>query len=277
MAEVVKHDFSGLRIQYQGDRIQALFHLPKNDDAAFLNTAVETAAGLQSSMGYTLKQCLPEAGPLDLAIGIDLDVTLVSKIGTRGQRDRICIGTGVEEAARTQESLMGARSASRRELFSSSTLAFSRYSLWTRAEIYMWPRNSIPIDSIEPRKRPLTPPVPVTVRSAGKTVTITHGEEAVAARYFHRKPTRARPWYQRDKGARLAADTTLVAENFPTLAFRIEEQTELVFLEGPLTIGSKCGITTTIETRLVFPGVTQTRNLSPSMPLDASSPIPEKL
>lgn len=75
----------------------------------------------------------------------------------------------------------------------------------------------------------------------------------MAARYFRRKPTRARPWYQRDKGARLAADTKLVAENFPTLAFRIEEQTQLVFLEGPLTIGSKCGITTTIETRLVFP------------------------
>src|SRR4029077_10293674 len=36
MAHVVKHDFAGLRIQYQGDRIQALFHLPKNDDAAIV-------------------------------------------------------------------------------------------------------------------------------------------------------------------------------------------------------------------------------------------------
>ncbi len=107
MAEVIKHDFSGLRIQYQGDRVQGLFHLPKNDHAAYLRKAVETAAGLQSSMQYTLKQCLPEAGPLGLAIGIDLDVTLVSKIGVRGQRDRICIGTGVENAARAQEKSNG--------------------------------------------------------------------------------------------------------------------------------------------------------------------------
>src|ERR1700731_1765302 len=103
MAHVVKHDFSGLRIQYQGDRIQALFHLPKNEDSAILKKAVEAAAGLQSSMEYALKQCLPEAAPLGLAIGIDLDVTLVSKIGTRGQRDRICIGSGVEKAGRAQE------------------------------------------------------------------------------------------------------------------------------------------------------------------------------
>lgn len=65
--------------------------------------AVETAAGLQSSMEHAIKKCLPEAGTLGLAIGIDLDSTLVSKIGTRGQRDRICIGVGVENAARVQE------------------------------------------------------------------------------------------------------------------------------------------------------------------------------
>lgn len=73
----------------------------------------------------------------------------------------------------------------------------------------------------------------------------------VAARYFRRKPTPAKPWYQR--GARLAADTALVAENFPTLAFRIDEESQLVFLEGPIAILSDCGISTSIETRLVFP------------------------
>jgi class 3 adenylate cyclase len=103
MAHVVKHDFSGLRIQYQGDRIQALFHLPKNENQAIAMKAVETAAGLQSSMEHAIKKCLPEAATLGLAIGIDLDSTLVSKVGTRGQRDRICIGVGVENAARVQE------------------------------------------------------------------------------------------------------------------------------------------------------------------------------
>jgi len=103
LAAVVKQDFGGLRIQYQGDRVQALFHLPKDDDGAMATKAVETAAGLQSSMEYTLRSQLPESDSLGLAIGIDLDVTLVSKIGPRGKRDRICIGSGVENAARTQE------------------------------------------------------------------------------------------------------------------------------------------------------------------------------
>lgn len=78
-------------------------------------------------------------------------------------------------------------------------------------------------------------------------------KKRVAARYFHRKPTPAKPWYRRDKGLRFAADTALVAENFPTLVFRIGEETELVFLEGPIEIRSDCGISTSIETRLIFP------------------------
>ncbi len=103
LAAVVRQDFNGLRIQYQGDRVQALFHLPTDKKYAIANKAVEAAAGLQSSMECTLKSCLPEASSLGLAVGIDLDVTLVSKIGTRGQRDRICIGSGVENAASSQE------------------------------------------------------------------------------------------------------------------------------------------------------------------------------
>lgn len=75
----------------------------------------------------------------------------------------------------------------------------------------------------------------------------------MAARYFHRKPTPAKPWYRRDNGARFAADTALIAENFSTLVFRIDEETELVFLEGPIAIRSDCGISTNIETRLIFP------------------------
>ena len=73
------------------------------------------------------------------------------------------------------------------------------------------------------------------------------------ARYFRQKPTPARPWYRRDNGPRLAADTVLVAENFPALAFRIDEEAQLVLLEGPIVIGSACGIGTSIETKLIFP------------------------
>jgi len=103
LARVIKHDFSRLRIQYQGDRIQGLFHLPQDNEEAIATKVVEAAVGLQSSMEPTLKSCLPEAEPLRLAIGIDLGTTLVSRLGTRGQRDRICIGEPVEKAALYEE------------------------------------------------------------------------------------------------------------------------------------------------------------------------------
>ena len=102
-ARVITGDFDGLRIQYQGDRIQGFFHLPQDDGDAIVKKVVEAAAGLQSSMESTLKACLPEASDLRLAIGIDLGTTLVSKLGARGQRDRICLGEAVEGAAQLEE------------------------------------------------------------------------------------------------------------------------------------------------------------------------------
>jgi len=107
MAAVIKHDFAGLRIQYQGDRAQALFHLPKDDSSAIAEKAVSAAVGLQSSMAYSLRESLPEMAKLKLAVGIDLDLTLVSKLGTRGERDRICIGLGVQDAEQCQEKCKG--------------------------------------------------------------------------------------------------------------------------------------------------------------------------
>ena len=42
-----------------------------------------------------------------MATGISIGTTLVSKLGTRGHRDRICIADAVEEAARYQEGSAG--------------------------------------------------------------------------------------------------------------------------------------------------------------------------
>jgi len=107
LARVIKYDFGGLRIQYQGDRVQGLFHIPQDNEAAVARKAVETAVGLQSSMERTLRACLPEASALRLAIGVDMGITLVSKLGTRGQRDRICLGEAVEDAAKYEERCAG--------------------------------------------------------------------------------------------------------------------------------------------------------------------------
>lgn len=103
MAKVVTSDFDGVRVQFQGDRVQALFHMPADNDSRIATKAVEAAIGLQSSMEHTLKTLLPEAAPLGLAVGVDMGSTLVTKLGTRAHRDRICLGEAVERAARCQE------------------------------------------------------------------------------------------------------------------------------------------------------------------------------
>ena len=103
MATVVTVDYNGLRVQFQGDRVQGLFHMPKNEEADIATEAVDAAVGLQSSMEKTIKEELPEAKELHLAVGVDIDTTLVSKLGTRAHRDRICLGAPVEDAAKYEE------------------------------------------------------------------------------------------------------------------------------------------------------------------------------
>jgi class 3 adenylate cyclase len=108
MREVVVSDYGGLRIQYQGDRIQGLYHLPEDDGVGIAGEVAEACAGLQASMEYTLPYCVPQCSGLHLAIGVDMGKTLVSNLGQRGQRDMICVGEPVQRAAKCEERL-GAR------------------------------------------------------------------------------------------------------------------------------------------------------------------------
>jgi hypothetical protein len=54
-------------------------------------------------MEITLKEHLPEAKQLGIAVGVDVGTTLASLLGTRGQRDRICLGVPVENAAELED------------------------------------------------------------------------------------------------------------------------------------------------------------------------------
>ena len=69
MASVVKHDFGGIRVQFQGDRVQALFHLPQGDEKRVAVRAVDTAVALQSAMELVIKKILPEAAELGMEVG----------------------------------------------------------------------------------------------------------------------------------------------------------------------------------------------------------------
>ncbi|MHB8139954.1 MAG: hypothetical protein ACYDHD_01645 [Vulcanimicrobiaceae bacterium] len=100
---ISKNDYDGVRIQYQGDRIQTIFHIPKGEEPKFALEALKAAAAMHSAIEDTLRQKLPEIKDIHYAIGIDLGTTLVTKLGSHGQRDRICLGTAVENAQKLEE------------------------------------------------------------------------------------------------------------------------------------------------------------------------------
>jgi class 3 adenylate cyclase len=107
LRDVAVCDFSPtLRVQYQGDRIQVLRHLPHDDEAKRADRAIYIAAGWESSMTHTIPEVAEVAG-LALATGIDAAPTLITRLGEHGNRDAICLGPAVRRAERIQLRLDG--------------------------------------------------------------------------------------------------------------------------------------------------------------------------
>src|SRR6266540_2737175 len=98
--------YRALRIQYAGDRMQAIAFLPIDDEAAISRKAVEIAAGLHASVKHTLPVVLGDA-VRPLAIGEALGAALISRLGEHGQPDVVCVGPATEAAVRYQQALKG--------------------------------------------------------------------------------------------------------------------------------------------------------------------------
>jgi len=103
LTKVGETDYDGVRVQFQGDRIQVLFHLPKADEKKIAVEAVSAAVGILSSFEQVIKKELPEAEGLALKIGVDLGTTLATRLGKRGDRDNICLGMAAQNAAQLEE------------------------------------------------------------------------------------------------------------------------------------------------------------------------------
>ena len=106
MRYVAVEDHRALRIQYAGDRMQAIAFLPIDDETAVSHTAVEIAAGLHASVKHTLPVVIGDA-VRPLAIGQALGPALISRLGEHGQPDIVCIGPATEAAVRYQQALKG--------------------------------------------------------------------------------------------------------------------------------------------------------------------------
>lgn len=176
MATVVVKDYKGLRVQFQGDRVQGLFHLPKNEEAIISTEAVDAAVGLQSSMEKTIKEKLPEAEELHLAVGVDIDETLVSRLGTRAHRDRICLGAPVESAARYEERCGGGQIGISKRVYDALPERLRKHFCEDK-ELGCYVANDLTADKVErAEKASQTAGAPAFISSGSSGVTISTRE-----------------------------------------------------------------------------------------------------
>jgi hypothetical protein len=104
--ETLVTDYEGLRVQYQGDRIQGLCYLPIGDLEKAAVKAVKVAAAMISATEHTLPNVIADAAK-PLTIGLAAGVTLVSRLGEHGDLDVISMASATAEAARIQQALTG--------------------------------------------------------------------------------------------------------------------------------------------------------------------------
>lgn len=176
MATVVSVDYNGLRVQFQGDRVQGLFHMPKNEEADIATEAVDAAVGLQSSMEKTIKVKLPEADELHLAVGVDIDTTLVSKLGTRAHRDRICLGAPVENAAKYEEKCSGGQIGVSKRIYDALPERLSKHFKYDSG-VGCYVANNLTADKVErAEKASAAAGAPAFITSNNSGVTVTERE-----------------------------------------------------------------------------------------------------
>ncbi len=193
LASVVRSDYEGLRVQYQGDRVQALFHLPKDEEEDIVAEAVEAAVGLQSSIEHTIKEALPEAEELELAVGVDVGTTLASRLGTRGHRDRICIGVPVENAANLEERSEGGRIAITSRAYEALPENLSEhFSYSSEAECYV--ADGLTMDKLDLAKRAKD----YNARKAALIATTAAGAFVVGAGAAAAAQAKRKDWEKRD-------------------------------------------------------------------------------
>ncbi len=107
MRDVLKTDVGGVRIQYQGDNMIGLVHLPNRDQEAIAEAAAEIAAGMQASMSITLPEVVPDASRLDVSVGVSMNNTVVACLGAYAKRNSLVLGPAATEAERIQARLPG--------------------------------------------------------------------------------------------------------------------------------------------------------------------------
>jgi class 3 adenylate cyclase len=95
-------DRDAAAIQHQGDRLQALSHLPYDDDGEAMRAAIELCIDCNSSVEEVLNVDHPILGPLHVSIGASFGTAVAVRSGVRGDLDSSCLSKTISEAEHWQ-------------------------------------------------------------------------------------------------------------------------------------------------------------------------------
>ncbi len=107
LRQVTECDFDGITIQHQGDRLQALFHMPGGYDTRVTRKAIDACVSYNSSIEEILNSQHNILGPMHVAVGCAFGKTLVSRTGVRGDLDLTCLGGATQSAETMQTQVKG--------------------------------------------------------------------------------------------------------------------------------------------------------------------------
>ena len=99
---VAQLDFDGIAIQHQGDRLQALIHLPFDDPDKIKETVAQMCVSFNSSVEQVLNVHFRRFDPYHVSIGADFGKTVVVRSGAKGDMDIGCLGNAVLAAEQLQ-------------------------------------------------------------------------------------------------------------------------------------------------------------------------------
>lgn len=95
-------DQNAVPVQHQGDRLQALSHLPYDDAAAAMRQAVDLCIDYNSSMEEVMNEYHTDLGKLHVAIGASFGKTVALRSGVRGDLDAGCLSKDITKAEHWQ-------------------------------------------------------------------------------------------------------------------------------------------------------------------------------
>lgn len=104
MSAIAKEqEVAGVKVAIQGDRDHIVFCFPKEGKKTVINSAVEAAISMLTSVDKVINPFFSDYDPIKISIGIDYGTIAACKLGYRGEREPILIGKNTNNASKLED------------------------------------------------------------------------------------------------------------------------------------------------------------------------------